>query len=450
MPTSPGLVLDDRKYRQSPRNECVEILGREDKFKIQLGGNPPSSVWIEKGMIIAVENELHTSDRYQHSYGRVEGVKKYENHRFKLVVTWFLLKNEVEQYLKEIGVEAAIIQGLSEHEFVLTDVESVVESRDVLDAVGMHVLTDDISHQDFHLITAKALYYRFELYTKTHQLKKFLERSFARTARAGPSPPFTDPPYPPVAPTPIPPRSPPSGSKNVEDTAYEDSHSFLFTQPWQFPSESPLQRSLTPPFSVPTPIPPPSTPPPPPPFYSSTSLHPASARMNVSEQDLNLCSHSKQDDNGEQDVDMDANDSDGEAGIDSRKLGLKFRQPVKKSKDNRQLLAQTSLRIGKHSPEVILDGMLGGPVIRGLGWENKVYPDGHKPGVQGWLMTGNLFIHSPKWDEEEFPNKDWATRYAWAYDIDSKASSDDVAESMVTVVTAIEKVWTCPKCGSDV
>ncbi|KAJ3963879.1 hypothetical protein EV361DRAFT_943208 [Lentinula raphanica] len=356
----------------------------------------------------------------------------------------------------------------------------------------MHVLTDDISHQDFHLITAKALYYRFELYTKTHQLKvvgngrwfddvcnickhifnpEISREIFCENCKGwfcllhmnednatnsplpsstGPSPPFTDPPYPPVAPTPIPPRSPPSGSKNVEDTAYEDSHSFLFTQPWQFPSESPLQRSLTPPFSVPTPIPPPSTPPPPPPFYSSTSLHPASARMNVSEQDLNLCSHSKQDDNGEQDVDMDANDSDGEAGIDSRKLGLKFRQPVKKSKDNRQLLAQTSLRIGKHSPEVILDGMLGGPVIRGLGWENKVYPDGHKPGVQGWLMTGNLFIHSPKWDEEEFPNKDWATRYAWAYDIDSKASSDDVAESMVTVVTAIEKVWTCPKCGSDV
>ncbi|KAJ3723633.1 hypothetical protein C8R42DRAFT_640811 [Lentinula raphanica] len=158
MPIPPEVELDPKKY---PANQ-PRIAGRIRKAKgtLTLRFEGDEITLIEKDDIIAIKNESSITDDREHlSYGRVRGIRT-KNKQTKVLVTWFLRSTEIKKCLRENGCPSEIIDGLSNNEFVETDIEGIVNGGDIIDLAGLHLLTDDIEDEDFHLLTAKAFFYR--------------------------------------------------------------------------------------------------------------------------------------------------------------------------------------------------------------------------------------------------------------------------------------------------
>ncbi|KAJ3816116.1 hypothetical protein F5880DRAFT_1619767 [Lentinula raphanica] len=124
--------------------------------------------------------------------------------------------------------------------------------------------------------------------------------------------------------------------------------------------------------------------------------------------------------------------------------------PPCRNSSQESLFGHEGTQLENVSAKDLLQILRTGPFIRGLGWESVLYPNGHISGVQGWLMTGNHFLWSDAWKGSKFPGKNWTNRFAWAYDTDSQATPNAVAESMAEVLTAIVSSWECPVCKSNI
>ncbi|KAJ3710519.1 hypothetical protein C8R42DRAFT_648646 [Lentinula raphanica] len=170
MPTPPEVELDPKKY---PSNQPRIAAGiRKAKGTLTLRFEGDETTVIEKNDIstqavslisqfsVAIKNESSITDDREHlSYGRVRGIRT-KNKQTKVLVTWFLRSTEIKKCLRENGCPSEIIDGLSNNEFVETDIEGIVNGGDIIDLAGLHLLTDDIEDEDFHLLTAKAFFYR--------------------------------------------------------------------------------------------------------------------------------------------------------------------------------------------------------------------------------------------------------------------------------------------------
>lgn len=84
-----------------------------------------------------------------------------------------------------------------------------------------------------------------------------------------------------------------------------------------------------------------------------------------------------------------------------------------------------------------------GPIIRGLGWVNTVYPKSVAPADQGWLLTGNEKVSRD--GGNVYPGEVYE-KISWTYDVDSKGTPDSVAKSMYNAVTGVLDYFICPGC----
>ncbi|KAJ3723627.1 hypothetical protein C8R42DRAFT_640804 [Lentinula raphanica] len=130
MSNPPEVELDPKKY---PANQ-PRIAGRIRKAKgtLTLRFEGDEITLIEKDDIIAIKNESSITDDREHlSYGRVRGIRT-KNKQTKVLVTWFLRSTEIKKCLRENGYTSEIIDGLSNNEFVETDIEGIVNGGDII------------------------------------------------------------------------------------------------------------------------------------------------------------------------------------------------------------------------------------------------------------------------------------------------------------------------------
>ncbi|KAJ3742745.1 hypothetical protein EV360DRAFT_90299 [Lentinula raphanica] len=70
---------------------------------------------------------------------------------------------ELQSLLQATETGRSLLQGSANGEFILTDVEAVVDSKQVLDLAGIHTLVDNKADMaNHHFLTAKACFYRVE------------------------------------------------------------------------------------------------------------------------------------------------------------------------------------------------------------------------------------------------------------------------------------------------
>ena len=152
MSTPPEVELDPKKY---PPNQpriaarirkakgtltlCYEgdeiTLIEKDDMYVNLKFSSTQAVSLISQFSIAIKNESSITDDREHlSYGRVRGIRT-KNKQTKVLVTWFLRSTEIKKCLRENGCPSEIIDGLSNNEFVETDIEGIVNGGDI---IGKH------------------------------------------------------------------------------------------------------------------------------------------------------------------------------------------------------------------------------------------------------------------------------------------------------------------------
>lgn len=91
-----------------------------------------------------------------------------------------------------------------------------------------------------------------------------------------------------------------------------------------------------------------------------------------------------------------------------------------------------------------MDAFKRGPIVRGLGWEPYLYPNGVAPADRGWLVTGNEKVS--RFGGDVYPGNVFMDM-AWTYDVDSAGTPDSVATAMYQGITSVTSYWKCPNCG---
>ncbi|KAJ3738239.1 hypothetical protein EV360DRAFT_77002 [Lentinula raphanica] len=178
--------LDPTKYRRSTKSASriregkgiltlrfegnEETLIKRDDMYENFKFSSTRAVSLISQFSVSIKNDSTTDNRELLSYGTVRGILKTKKRGIKVLVTYFLRSTEIKKCLRENGYPPEFIDGLSNNEFIDTDIEGIVDGRDVLDLAGLHLLTDDIKNVDCHLLTAKALFYRFFFSTATGHL----------------------------------------------------------------------------------------------------------------------------------------------------------------------------------------------------------------------------------------------------------------------------------------
>ncbi|KAJ3710521.1 hypothetical protein C8R42DRAFT_729202 [Lentinula raphanica] len=513
MPAPVKINLDTRKYR--PSNKSATRI-RDKGTSLTLYFEEGKKTSIELHDVVCIKNRLSNFKREREllSYGTIRGILEI-NKEIKVLVTWFLRKTEIEKYLRKIGYPPELIAGLAENEFVDTDIEGIIDERDVLDLAGLHLLTDDIEDVDFHLLTAKAYFYRFFLSTKTGRLDVLGNgRWFDNICNVCKHIYDPDTCYQVycqgcrhwfcilhVDPLPDPEEA--KGGKPVTKLSADKSS-------LEAPAQTGHQLSSAPPpvpSSTPPPVPsstPPPVPSPAPPSSRPAHVVPSSTRQRTSsaiagtppspatsdvakagkdkdnnmtnlgqkgqeekmdvdeegpkqDEDMDMDHHKNDDDDdGESEIEDqndDGDNGDGETDADAEseetkdlgRITVTYLPPIRVA-SHATNHSNTNLN-AKDSPPKILKALRQAPILRGLGWEQELYPHGHAAGVHGWLVTGNHFLHSTKWKPKQgFPGGDWANTWALSYEQGSRATPQAVAESMMAVLPAIEQDWKCPLC----
>ncbi|KAJ3817078.1 hypothetical protein F5880DRAFT_1512079, partial [Lentinula raphanica] len=69
-------------------------------------------------------------------------------------------------------IGAMVLKGAARGEFILTDIEGIVESKDVMDLANIHTFVNNSADPDYHLLTSQALFYRLE-YSFEHCAPRF-------------------------------------------------------------------------------------------------------------------------------------------------------------------------------------------------------------------------------------------------------------------------------------
>ncbi|KAJ3715883.1 hypothetical protein C8R42DRAFT_725679 [Lentinula raphanica] len=162
-----ALELDCEKYHRADPVFARTIRGGQGSFRV-------FNDTVKIGCNVVIQNRIYDpddGDRLDMSIGYILAIKIVEDKTYVLI-QWYMKPSELKSILKESKIGAMVLKGAARGEFILTDIEGIVESKDVMDLANIHTFVNNSADPDYHLLTSQALFYRLE-YSFEHCAPRF-------------------------------------------------------------------------------------------------------------------------------------------------------------------------------------------------------------------------------------------------------------------------------------